>query len=140
MEVSSHSLDQKRVEGLRFKVGVFTNLTGDHLDYHGSMEAYCTAKAELGCWVRTRMAVVNEGDPWAARVVGAGGVGNYHTIVACRKIDAGGVAPAGPKLVGAGLAWVRIVRESMAGMRLEMVGPFGRIEADVPLISASTTR
>lgn len=139
MEVSSHSLDQKRVEGLRFKVGVFTNLTGDHLDYHGSMEAYCAAKARLFRMLgEDALAVVNEGDPWAARVVGAGGVGDCRApIVACRKIDAGGVAPAGPKLVGAReLAWVRIVRESMAGMRLEMVGPFGRIEADVPLIGA----
>src|SRR6476620_5405398 len=47
MEVSSHSLDQRRVDGLEFDVAVFTNLTRDHLDYHGTMENYLHAKALL---------------------------------------------------------------------------------------------
>ena len=47
MEVSSHSLDQRRIDGLSFDAVVFTNLTRDHLDYHGTMEAYFAAKARL---------------------------------------------------------------------------------------------
>lgn len=47
MEVSSQGLEQKRVEGCRFKVGVFTNLTQDHLDVHGTMENYYQAKKML---------------------------------------------------------------------------------------------
>src|SRR3954468_7585350 len=47
MEVSSHSLDQRRVDGLEFDAVVFTNLTRDHLDYHGTMEKYLAAKALL---------------------------------------------------------------------------------------------
>ena len=47
MEVSSHSLDQHRVEGLAFETAIFTNFTRDHLDYHGTMEAYFAAKARL---------------------------------------------------------------------------------------------
>ncbi|HUR46874.1 MAG TPA: UDP-N-acetylmuramoyl-L-alanyl-D-glutamate--2,6-diaminopimelate ligase [Candidatus Saccharimonadales bacterium] len=47
MEVSSHALEQKRVLGVAFDVGIFTNLTGDHLDYHGTMENYFGAKKKL---------------------------------------------------------------------------------------------
>lgn len=47
MEVSSHSLDQRRIDGIEFDAVVFTNLTRDHLDYHGTMEAYLQAKAKL---------------------------------------------------------------------------------------------
>ncbi|MEO6331715.1 MAG: Mur ligase family protein, partial [Gemmatimonadaceae bacterium] len=47
MEVSSHSLDQRRVAGLQFEAVVFTNLTRDHLDYHKTMDAYYAAKAKL---------------------------------------------------------------------------------------------
>jgi UDP-N-acetylmuramoyl-L-alanyl-D-glutamate--2,6-diaminopimelate ligase len=47
MEVSSHALDQGRCDGLRFAVGVFSNLTGDHLDYHHDMESYLQAKKRL---------------------------------------------------------------------------------------------
>ncbi len=47
MEVSSHALHQRRTDGLRFQVAAFTNLTGDHLDYHGTVENYCAAKKRL---------------------------------------------------------------------------------------------
>ena len=47
MEVSSHGLTQGRVSGVAFDCGLFTNLSHDHLDYHGSMEAYAEAKAML---------------------------------------------------------------------------------------------
>ncbi len=47
MEVSSHALEQERCAGVRFHTAVFTNLTRDHLDYHGDMAAYGAAKAQL---------------------------------------------------------------------------------------------
>jgi UDP-N-acetylmuramoyl-L-alanyl-D-glutamate--2,6-diaminopimelate ligase len=62
MEVSSHALDQGRVDGVHFDVGVFTNLTRDHLDYHGDMEAYGAAKARLFAWPGLKAAVVNVDD------------------------------------------------------------------------------
>lgn len=63
MEVSSHSLDQGRVDGTEFDVGVFTNLTQDHLDYHLTMERYAQAKAKL--FTLCRRGCVNRDDPWA---------------------------------------------------------------------------
>lgn len=68
MEVSSHALDQGRVDGVRFQVAVFTNLTRDHLDYHGSMGAYGAAKARLFDWSGLHAAVINLDDPFGARL------------------------------------------------------------------------
>jgi len=62
MEVSSHSLDQRRVDGLEFDVVVFTNLTRDHLDYHGTMEKYLEAKARLLDYVKADGTVVVNAD------------------------------------------------------------------------------
>ncbi|MEO8003369.1 MAG: UDP-N-acetylmuramoyl-L-alanyl-D-glutamate--2,6-diaminopimelate ligase [Betaproteobacteria bacterium] len=62
MEVSSHGLDQGRVEGVEFDVALFTNLSRDHLDYHGSMEDYGAAKAKLFRWPGLKHAVVNVDD------------------------------------------------------------------------------
>jgi UDP-N-acetylmuramoyl-L-alanyl-D-glutamate--2,6-diaminopimelate ligase len=63
MEVSSHALAQSRVEGTRFKVAVFTNLTRDHLDFHPTMEDYFAAKARLFEPGRADVGVVNADDP-----------------------------------------------------------------------------
>ncbi|HEX6613803.1 MAG TPA: UDP-N-acetylmuramoyl-L-alanyl-D-glutamate--2,6-diaminopimelate ligase [Rhodanobacteraceae bacterium] len=62
MEVSSHALDQHRVDAVAFDVAVFTNLTRDHLDYHGTMEVYGAAKARLFSWPGLRAAVINADD------------------------------------------------------------------------------
>ena len=68
MEVSSHSLDQRRVDGVTFEAAVFTNLTRDHLDYHGTPDAYLAAKARLAEHLAADgVAVVNADDPaWNA--------------------------------------------------------------------------
>ena len=64
MEVSSHSLDQRRVEGVEFQAAVFTNVSRDHLDYHQTMEAYVAAKARLLDYVTVGgVVVVNADDP-----------------------------------------------------------------------------
>lgn len=62
MEVSSHGLAQGRVAALAFKVAVFTNLTRDHLDFHGTMEAYGEAKAQLFAWPALGTRVLNLDD------------------------------------------------------------------------------
>ncbi len=64
MEVSSHGLDQHRVAGLPFAAAIFTNLTGDHLDYHGDMRTYAAAKAKLFAGLSPgSAAVINIDDP-----------------------------------------------------------------------------
>ena len=67
MEVSSHALVLDRVYGVRFAVGVFTNLSQDHLDFHRTMEAYCDAKAIL--FDRCDIGVYNADDPWRQRLL-----------------------------------------------------------------------
>jgi UDP-N-acetylmuramoyl-L-alanyl-D-glutamate--2,6-diaminopimelate ligase len=77
MEVSSHALDQKRVWGIDFDVGVFSNLSRDHLDYHGTLEQYFAAKARLfrglGQMKKKAVAAVNIDDPWGMRLAGIHG-------------------------------------------------------------------
>jgi UDP-N-acetylmuramoyl-L-alanyl-D-glutamate--2,6-diaminopimelate ligase len=68
MEVSSHALDQGRVTALAFDVAVMTNLSRDHLDYHGSMEAYAAAKAKLFAWSDLRCRVVNLDDEFGRQL------------------------------------------------------------------------
>ena len=67
MEVSSHALAQDRVYGVHYAVGIFTNLTQEHLDYHKTMEAYCDAKAIL--FRQCDTGVVNADDPWLERLL-----------------------------------------------------------------------
>lgn len=66
MEVSSHGLDQGRVNGVAFDIAVFTNLTRDHLDYHGDMQAYGDAKKKLFAWNGLKTAVLNRDDAFGA--------------------------------------------------------------------------
>jgi UDP-N-acetylmuramoyl-L-alanyl-D-glutamate--2,6-diaminopimelate ligase len=69
MEVSSHALVQSRVEGIHFDVAVFTNLSHDHLDYHGSMEEYFEAKALLFTPSHALRGVVHADDQWGQRLL-----------------------------------------------------------------------
>ena len=67
MEASSQALAQRRLEGVHFRAAIFTNLTQDHLDYHGSFEQYMLAKRML--FLQSDLAVVNADDPAAERMV-----------------------------------------------------------------------
>lgn len=70
MEVSSHALDQNRVAGVPFSTAVFTNLSRDHLDYHGDMRAYGEAKARLTSCSTLSAAVFNLDDDWSRGLAG----------------------------------------------------------------------
>jgi UDP-N-acetylmuramoyl-L-alanyl-D-glutamate--2,6-diaminopimelate ligase len=119
MEISSHALDQRRADALRLRVGVFTNLTGDHLDYHKSMDAYAHAKARLFALLPDdALAVINADDPAAAAMIAR----CRCPILRCSARD--------PKAD----ARLRMLDESLAGMHLELSGPFGSFAARVPMI------
>ena len=68
VEVSSHALEEGRVDGVRFAVAGFTNLSQDHLDYHGTMDAYFAAKAALFTPSRCELAVIGIDDAWGQRL------------------------------------------------------------------------
>jgi UDP-N-acetylmuramoyl-L-alanyl-D-glutamate--2,6-diaminopimelate ligase len=69
MEVSSHALELKRVKGINFALTIFTNLSGEHLDYHQTMENYYQAKKKLFSLYHPQMAVINYDDPWGKRLI-----------------------------------------------------------------------
>ena len=69
IEVSSHSLQQKRVSGLQFTTTIFTNLTQDHLDYHGDLQSYGNVKAQLLQMPQLQTAIVNLDDEWASGLI-----------------------------------------------------------------------
>ena len=143
MEVSSHALHQGRVAALQFDVGVFTNLTGDHLDYHGSMEAYADAKAMLFHQLKPgAAAVVNADDVWAQRVAaGAGRVIEtrvYPEADAPRRADSGRHAH-GIEDPGGGDSTpfeARILASDATGSRVRVHGPDfrGGMEVGLPLV------
>jgi UDP-N-acetylmuramoyl-L-alanyl-D-glutamate--2,6-diaminopimelate ligase len=79
MEVSSHALVQGRVNGIEFETAIYTNLSHDHLDYHGSMDAYGRAKLQLFVTEGLRHAVINLDDEYAVQVLAAVAAG-VHVV------------------------------------------------------------
>lgn len=69
LEASSIGIEEGRMNGARVDVAIFTNFTRDHLDYHGSMEAYAAAKAKLFSWPRLRTAIINLDDELGLKLV-----------------------------------------------------------------------
>ncbi len=87
MEVSSHALAQSRVEGIHFDVAAFTNLSHDHLDYHGTMEEYFAQKSSLFTADHAVRGVINADDPWGQRLLRQGRI----PMVAVHRRDASDV-------------------------------------------------
>lgn len=92
MEVSSHALELHRVDGIRYQVGAFTNLTEDHLDFHGTMENYRRAKAKL--FTMCEHGVFNFDDPCAEKMIADAAcsvytVGTENAMLTAREIELG---------------------------------------------------
>ncbi len=120
IEVSSHSLHQHRTTALRYACAVFTNLTGDHLDYHGTMERYADAKATLFELLPPEAtAIVNTDDPWHGRMIRGCRAG----VLSCSLDPASGAAcrvEAGPAGFG--------------GARARYLGPWGSFEITLSMV------
>ncbi len=119
MEMSSHALDQERVWGIPVDVAIFTNLTQDHLDYHGTMEAYQRAKQRLFEGVGAappRVAVINADDPAAERMLDA--------AAGCQRVTYG---------IGHGDWCAEDLVLDAGRMRFRMRTPEGAVAMDAPL-------
>jgi UDP-N-acetylmuramoyl-L-alanyl-D-glutamate--2,6-diaminopimelate ligase len=119
METSSHSLDQGRLDGLSFAAGVFTNLTRDHLDYHGTMESYLAAKLRLSSYLAPGgCEVVNLDDPaWRA-------MPPYRPRLSFGLDPTADVSAAELQLDHAGSSFLLRAREGQAAVRLPLLGSF----------------
>ena len=122
MEVSSHALHQGRVRGLRFRSAVLTNLTRDHLDYHGTPEAYAEAKARLFASPGLGAAVLNLDDAFGRRLAAElpAAIERYGYSVSGAAADAR-------------LRCVHL-RARPGGLDLRLSGPDGEVDLTVPLL------
>jgi UDP-N-acetylmuramoyl-L-alanyl-D-glutamate--2,6-diaminopimelate ligase len=123
MEVSSHALDQGRVDAVHFDVAVFTNLTRDHLDYHGDMQAYGAAKAKLLAWPGLRAAVVNLDDAYGRELRAALPAGT-HTIGLSSRGAQADVRAENVVLDATGIGFDLIVGDERASVQSPLLGRF----------------
>ncbi len=121
MEVSSHGLDQGRVNGVAFDVALFTNLSRDHLDYHGTMAAYGAAKARLFAWPGLHASVINRDDAFGQSLADA---------VKARGAKVLTYGFGGADIAGSNL------RSTPAGNVFVVTTPWGRSEVTTPLLGA----
>jgi UDP-N-acetylmuramoyl-L-alanyl-D-glutamate--2,6-diaminopimelate ligase len=119
MEVSSHSLQQHRAEGVRFAAAVFTNFTRDHLDYHGTMEAYFAAKAALVSQLADGgAAIVNADDrAWDALPRAPRRVTFGMSVGADVRATNVGFTPAGSE-------WMLVTQNASHAVQLPLIGDF----------------
>ncbi len=130
MEVSSIGLAQRRVDGMNFDIALFTNLTRDHLDFHGTMERYEAAKALLFEWPGLRHAVVNLDDPAGCRFAAQAAARGVDVLGASADGDAS-PRPMVPRLLaqriratGDGLAFDLRIDGELHAVEVGLVGHF----------------
>jgi UDP-N-acetylmuramoyl-L-alanyl-D-glutamate--2,6-diaminopimelate ligase len=128
MEVSSHALDQGRIDGVRVRTAVFTNLTRDHLDYHGTVEAYGAAKEKLFQRPEIQHAVINTGDDFgramATRLMQKT-LRPTVTAYAANERDA---------ITGDKQLFATLVTPTASGMCIDIGGSWGRAKLNTKLI------
>jgi UDP-N-acetylmuramoyl-L-alanyl-D-glutamate--2,6-diaminopimelate ligase len=124
LEVSSHALDQGRVDAVRFSVAALTNISRDHLDYHGDMTHYAEAKARLFLDTAVPTAVINLGDERCRSLRTR--IPESAEVISVALVMRGAVPPA-VRLIG------RLTATRRDGIGLELSGDFGTADIDSPL-------
>ena len=127
MEVSSHALDQGRVASVAFDIAVLTNLSRDHLDYHGDMQSYASAKQRLFLHPGLRCAVLNHDDPFGRELLPEL-PGGLDTVLYGR-----GSVPRLPEHL-AGWVWAEEIETHSGGMRIEIRSSWGEGRLDTSLL------
>ncbi len=127
MEVSSHGLDQGRVNGVKFDLAIFTNLSRDHLDYHGDMASYARAKRRLFEMPGLRYAVINADDPFGVELLQSmpSSVKTIsYSLSGQGKGDEGGIPS---RYVAANMNRVQgtVLHPYINGMEMHVVTPWG---------------
>ena len=119
MEVSSHALDQDRCAGVRFQIAVFTNLSRDHLEYHGDMQAYGAAKRALFQWPTLAARIINVDDAFGASMA-ASLTPNEALILTARRTDPAALVPSARYVHALSCA------HEARGLRIEVNTSWGR--------------
>jgi len=124
MEVSSHALDQGRVDAVHYDVAVFTNLTRDHLDYHGDMASYGAAKARLFHRPGLKAAVVNLDDPFGMRLLAGLSPQVQGIGLSSRGATAARVRAEELVLDGRGIGFTLVIGDAREPVRSSLLGRF----------------
>jgi UDP-N-acetylmuramoyl-L-alanyl-D-glutamate--2,6-diaminopimelate ligase len=124
MEVSSHALDQGRVDAVHFDVAVFTNLTRDHLDYHGDMARYGAAKARLFATPGLKSAVVNLDDAFGRALLGTLDPALRRIGVSSRGQAGATVRAEGLRLDARGIGFDLLIGEARHPVQSALLGRF----------------
>lgn len=126
MEVSSHSIDQGRVNGINFETAIFTNLTQEHLDYHGSMRAYADVKKKFITTFPNKHLVINADDIYGREMLNE--VKDHPSVFAYGLVGNDQLPPEVP------YTYVDQVELTIEGIRAHVVTPWGAGDLVLPLI------
>jgi len=125
MEVSSHALEQGRVQGVPFNLVAYTNLSQDHLDYHGTMQAYADAKAKLFTDFAANHCVLNKDDKYNHQLLGRLEASNICSLYSySENLDSGAQFVALDASLKQGLAFELAVKDQSIAINTTLIGKF----------------
>jgi UDP-N-acetylmuramoyl-L-alanyl-D-glutamate--2,6-diaminopimelate ligase len=126
MEVSSHSIDQGRINGIEFDIGIFTNLSQDHLDYHGDMETYAAVKRRFLAELPTRHVIINADDVYGNKWINE--LSPHKTVIAYAMQKPSSLSGRIP------LIYADRIELTLQGIRAQVITPWGMGDLFLPLI------